>query len=143
MRKPEVRVPREAFAHHVERYLEGAGQDEYCQADSFGPRVSPRDILAREAGIPPNSLYQVLQGRMHTISRERLDRLFCAMGTPHLWWKDEVLNGYYLMPDVEVQVLSCRRCGGHTTNKVRICYTCRPGNKARARQRAARRLQAA
>lgn len=58
------------------------------------PKLGPVKILAGEAGIPYQKLRHIVNGRTQSVDPEDLDRLFCAMGRPDLWF-EEPLASYY------------------------------------------------
>lgn len=66
--------------------------------------------LAERAGMPADTLSNVLNGRAQTVEFDIADRLICKMGIPMLWQEDPVLRHAYWRGKEPVDLLAQLVC---------------------------------
>lgn len=74
-------LPTDYIRPHVERYLKQ--QPPHDAAGGLGPITR----LCLRAKVNPKRLGDIVSGRSKCIDFDIADRLFCAMGLTHLWYK--------------------------------------------------------
>lgn len=97
-----TRIPGEVVRPIIQSYI-----DQYetywtenipVGGEGWFPELNPVYVLAREAGVRPDTLRKFLD-RGSSIDFYTLDKLLCAMDMPMLWWSER-LRPYYLAADL-------------------------------------------
>jgi hypothetical protein len=103
---PTCRVPAEIVVPIIKRYLDQYETDSWRfrrwgSSGNIG-KLSPACILAREAGIYPDTVTKYLKGRTKYINFYIVDRMLCAMGQTERWYEWPLLP-FYLAADLTVE----------------------------------------
>lgn len=102
------RIPTEPLLPVLRRYL-----DEY-ETEAMVPgaqEYSSTLILAERAGMEYDVLWHTLAGRAKTIDFDVADRLMCAMGLVHLWWREPLKTIYENVDLSGKSTCMARECG--------------------------------
>lgn len=73
-------------------------------------KLAAHTILAERADFAPRNMQNILNGTQREIGFDTLDKLFCAMDMPMVWYEDKELEKYYWEGEVPPDLSKPVKC---------------------------------